>query len=91
MWCSLCLGQQGAELPSDTDLQYDANGLSVAVKQGGRGRSWGLSQRGHTEQNGLHHQSSGHTQSTKHIHCQTTRWQQFEGAVCMNFSWIFKN
>ena len=61
MWCLLCFGQQGAELSSVTDLQYDPDSLSVAVKQGRGGRSRQLGQRRHTEQNGAHYQSPRHT------------------------------
>lgn len=42
-------------------LHDDPDGLPVAVKQGRRGCSWQLSQRGHAEQDGAHHQSAVRT------------------------------
>lgn len=67
MWCYLCFGQQGAELSSATDLQYDPDGLCVVVKQGRGGRSMQLNQRGHTEQNGPSYQSPRHTKYTYYM------------------------
>lgn len=57
---ALVFWPSGAGLSSATDLQYDPDGLSVAVKQGRGGRSGQLSQRRHTEKNGPPHQRPTH-------------------------------
>lgn len=52
------LTMSGCRAVRRAHLHYDADGLPVAVKEGGGGGGGELSQRGHTEQDCPHHQGA---------------------------------
>lgn len=58
MTFSAFLFMSGCRAEPCAHLHYDADGLPVAVKEGGGGGGGELSQRGHTEQDGPHHQGA---------------------------------